>query len=129
MAEDLGRASSINSGSLRDPTRRALEYSLELVSDSARVIVLDFLETKCALSLYNDVGELSHEQVESALTAFFGSGANLLMERYEAFLLRLHESSSATILPSAASSSASPSEQSSVNEQEEQEENATSGHT
>lgn len=74
---------------LTEPTRLALEYALELVQPSARAVVLDFMEQKCALSLYNDFGELGRDEVESALWAFFDSGAVMFMVRYDDYLNKL----------------------------------------
>ena len=69
-----------------EPTRLALEYALELLEESARKAVIDTLESKYTLSLYHNAGELSRDEVETALQAFFSSGATLFMQRFDEYL-------------------------------------------
>jgi hypothetical protein len=74
----------------KEPTRLALEYALGLLEDTSKAAVLDLLKKRGSLSLNNDVGEVSREQVEQSLREFFGQGTNLFLRRFDEYLQKQH---------------------------------------
>jgi hypothetical protein len=69
-----------------EPTRLALEYALDLLGNNAKAAVIQHLETKCSLSLYNSSGALSRDQVRNALVDLFEAGALLFLQRFDEYM-------------------------------------------
>lgn len=72
--------------SLTQPSRLALDYALDLLSDSAKKAILHLIETKYSVSIYNTKGEISRKRLENVMTVLFDSGASLFMQRFDEYL-------------------------------------------
>ena len=74
-----------SAANVKGSTVLALEYALNLLQDSAKAAVLDYLEKNSLLNVSSGK-ELSRDDVDKALRAFFHSGANLFLKRFDQYL-------------------------------------------